>query len=283
MLRVGVFGAAGRMGTAVCEAVGADPGLELVAVVDPAHGGEKLGPSGLVAATGPEAMADAGAEVAVDFTVASAAQANAIWCADNGVHSVIGTTGFSPAVLAEMKARFQAGVANCVVAPNFAIGAVLMMRFAELAAPFFESVEIVELHHDGKVDAPSGTAILTAQRISEVLKDRAAKSGGPVSPSPAAGRGTRIAPGTEAARHRSGTRDRSGPRDRSGAGCESSFGSPAGPGRPPGSPLRHRRPDAHAAPRLHGPELFHARRAPRGKRGASPAGLTVGLDALLGF
>jgi len=188
------------MGTAVCEAVGADPGLELVAVVDPAHGGEKLGPSGLVAATGPEAMADAGAEVAVDFTVASAAQANAIWCADNGVHSVIGTTGFSPAVLAEMKARFEAGAANCVVAPNFAIGAVLMMRFAELAAPFFESVEIVELHHDGKVDAPSGTAILTAQRISEVLKDRAAKSGGPVSPSPAAGLGTRIARGTEAAR-----------------------------------------------------------------------------------
>ena len=190
MLRVGVFGAAGRMGTAVCEAVGADPGLELVAVVDPAHAGEKLGPSGLVAATGPEAMADAGAEVAVDFTVAPAAQANAIWCADNGVHSVIGTTGFSPAVLAEMKARFEAGAANCVVAPNFAIGAVLMMRFAELAAPFFDSVEIVELHHDGKVDSPSGTAILTAQRISEVLKDRAAKSGVAPAPVPVAGRST---------------------------------------------------------------------------------------------
>jgi 4-hydroxy-tetrahydrodipicolinate reductase len=187
------------MGTAVCEAVGAEPGLELVAVVDPAHAGEKLWPSGLVAATGPEAMAEAGAEVAVDFTVASAAQENATWCADNGVHSVIGTTGFSPAVLAEMKARFEAGVANCVVAPNFAIGAVLMMRFAELAAPFFESVEIVELHHDGKVDAPSGTAILTAQRISEALKDRAVKSGGPVAPSPVAGRGTETARGTEAA------------------------------------------------------------------------------------
>jgi 4-hydroxy-tetrahydrodipicolinate reductase len=187
------------MGTAVCEAVGADPGLELVAVVDPAHAGENLGPSGLIAATGPEAMAEAGAEVAVDFTVASAAQENATWCADNGVHSVIGTTGFSPAVLAEMKARFEAGVANCVVAPNFAIGAVLMMRFAELAAPFFESVEIVELHHDGKVDAPSGTAILTAQRISEALKDRAVKSGGPVAPSPVAGRGTETARGTEAA------------------------------------------------------------------------------------
>ena len=191
MLRVGVFGAAGRMGTTLCEAVGADPALELVAVVDPAHAGEKLGPSGLVAAPGPEAMAEAGVEVAVDFTVAAAARANALWCADNGVHSVIGTTGFSPGVLAEIKARFEAGVANCVVAPNFAIGAVLMMRFAELAAPFFETVEIVELHHDGKVDSPSGTAILTAQRISEALKDQ---TGGPVT----AG-GTEAARGTEAA------------------------------------------------------------------------------------
>jgi 4-hydroxy-tetrahydrodipicolinate reductase len=136
-------------------------------------------------------MAEAGVEVAVDFTVAAAARANALWCADNGVHSVIGTTGFSPGVLAEIKARFEAGVANCVVAPNFAIGAVLMMRFAELAAPFFETVEIVELHHDGKVDAPSGTAVLTAQRISEALKDQ---TGGPVT----AG-GTEAARGTEAA------------------------------------------------------------------------------------
>jgi 4-hydroxy-tetrahydrodipicolinate reductase len=200
VLRVGVFGAAGRMGATVCEAVVADPGLELVAVVDPAHAGEKLEPSGLVAARGPEAMAEAGAEVAVDFTVAAAARANALWCADNGVHSVVGTTGFSPAVLAEIKARFEASVANCVVAPNFAIGAVLMMRFAELAAPFFESVEIVELHHDGKVDAPSGTAILTAQRISEALKARAPRTGGPlVAGGPEAAGGTEAARGTEAA------------------------------------------------------------------------------------
>ena len=191
MLRVGVFGAAGRMGTTLCEAVGADPALELVAVVDPAHAGEKLEPSGLLAAGGPEAMAEAGVDVAVDFTVAAAARANALWCADNGVHSVIGTTGFSPGVLAELKVRFDAGVANCVVAPNFAIGAVLMMRFAELAAPFFETAEIVELHHDGKVDAPSGTAILTAQRISEALKDQ---TDGPASAS-----GTEAARGTEAA------------------------------------------------------------------------------------
>jgi 4-hydroxy-tetrahydrodipicolinate reductase len=187
------------MGTAVCEAVGNDPDLEVVAVVDPARVGEKLEPSGLVAARGPEAMAEAGVEVAVDFTVAAAAQANAKWCADNGAHAVIGTTGLAPPALAEMKGWFEASSANCVFAPNFAIGAVLMMRFAELAAPFFESVEIIELHHDGKVDAPSGTAILTAQRISDVLKARAETSGGPavVAPAPASvpARGTEAAPG----------------------------------------------------------------------------------------
>ncbi len=272
MLRVGVFGAAGRMGTAVCEAVGADPGLELVAVVDPAHAGEKLGPSGLVAATGPEAMAEAGAEVAVDFTVASAAQANAIWCADNGVHSVIGTTGFSPAVLAEMKARFEAGVANCIVAPNFAIGAVLMMRFAELAAPFFESVEIVELHHDGKVDAPSGTAILTAQRISEVLKDRAAKSGGPVSPSPRDRRGTGTSSGPEAAR---GTEAAPGVRVHSVrlrglvAHQEVLFGTA-------GQTLTLRHDSMDRSSFMPG-VLLAVKQVPHRR------GLTVGLDALLGF
>ena len=118
---------------------------------------------------------------------------------------MIGTTGFSPEVLAELKARFEAGVANCVVAPNFAIGAVLMMRFAELAAPWFESVEIVELHHDGKVDAPSGTAMLTAARRS------AAAVGGPhgsprssdgpgmalSGPAPGAARGAEAAPGVQ--------------------------------------------------------------------------------------
>jgi 4-hydroxy-tetrahydrodipicolinate reductase len=226
------------MGTTLCEAVGADPSLELVAVVDPAHAGEKLGPSGLVAAAGPEAMAEADVEVAVDFTVAAAARANALWCADNGVHSVIGTTGFSPGVLAEIRARFEAGVANCVVAPNFAIGAVLMMRFAELAAPFFETVEIIELHHDGKVDAPSGTAVLTAQRISEALKDQT---------------GATVTAG--------------------GAGCAGTFGAPARSGRPPGSPFRHYRPDADNTPRLDGPELFHARRSPRCEAGAAAAGL----------
>lgn len=147
--------------------------LELVAAVDPAHAGEEL--AGIAVSSTSEAMADAGVEVAVDFTVASGAEVNARWCAAHGVHAVIGTTGFAPAVLAELRSLFEASEANCILAPNFAIGAVLMMRFAELAAPWFETSEIVELHHDGKLDAPSGTALLTAARIS-------AARPGPVAP-----------------------------------------------------------------------------------------------------
>jgi 4-hydroxy-tetrahydrodipicolinate reductase len=270
------------MGTAVCEAVGADPALDLVAVVDPAHAGEKLGPSGLVAASGPEAMADAGAEVAVDFTVASAALANAMWCADNGVHSVIGTTGFSPAVIAGVRARFEAGAANCVVAPNFAIGAVLMMRFAELAAPFFETVEIIELHHDGKVDAPSGTAVLTAQRISKVLNDGAEEIGGPVVPAPTsrgagaggpeAARDTEAARGTDAAR---GTEAAPGVRVHSVrlrglvAHQEVLFGTA-------GQTLTLRHDSMDRTSFMPG-VLLAIKEVPQRR------GLTIGLDALLGF
>ena len=120
-------------------------------------------------------MAEAGVEVAVDFTVAEAAFANAAWCAGHGVHAVIGTTGFSEDALAALRDLFEASPANCIVAPNFAIGAVLMMRFAEMAAPWFDTAEIVELHHDAKVDSPSGTAVLTAERMAS----SGAKLGGP--------------------------------------------------------------------------------------------------------
>ncbi|MGH9106416.1 MAG: 4-hydroxy-tetrahydrodipicolinate reductase [Acidimicrobiales bacterium] len=171
-MKVGVFGAGGRMGRAVCAALAGDPALELVAAVDPAHAGEPLGTAGLTAAGEAGALTEAGAEVAVDFTVASAAIANALWCAAHGVHAVVGTTGFGEDGLCQMREAFEAGPANCVVAPNFAIGAVLMMRFAELAAPWFETAEVVELHHDAKLDAPSGTALLTARRIA------AARAGG---------------------------------------------------------------------------------------------------------
>jgi 4-hydroxy-tetrahydrodipicolinate reductase len=158
-IRVGVFGAGGRMGATVCAAVAADPDLELVAAVDPGRVGAEV--EGVAIAADAEAMAPA--EVAVDFTALAAARANAHWCADHGVHAVIGTTGFAAGDLDDLAAAFTRS--NCLVAPNFAIGAVLMMRFAELAAPYFETAEVIELHHDAKIDAPSGTAMMTVQRM----------------------------------------------------------------------------------------------------------------------
>ncbi len=200
MLRVGVFGAGGRMGATVLGAIASDPELELAAAVDPAHAGEQAGAGGLVVARGPETMAEAGVEVAVDFTVAEAAFANAAWCAGHGVHAVIGTTGFSEDALAALRDLFEASPANCIVAPNFAIGAVLMMRFAELAAPWFAGVEVVELHHDGKLDAPSGTALSTAKRLAAARS--ACGSGGSAAsgPAPAGAAGTGAASGSNGAR-----------------------------------------------------------------------------------
>jgi 4-hydroxy-tetrahydrodipicolinate reductase len=170
MVRVGVFGAGGRMGTAVCQAVTDDPDLELVAAVDPFHAGLDLRQvngvdAHLQVAKGPEALLDAGASVAVDFTEVEAARGNLRWLAQQGLHAVVGTTGFGQHDIDQLRARFTSS--NCVVAPNFAIGAVLMMRFAELAAPYFETAEIIELHHDQKIDAPSGTALLTAERMGQ--------------------------------------------------------------------------------------------------------------------
>jgi 4-hydroxy-tetrahydrodipicolinate reductase len=177
-MRVGVFGAAGRMGSTVCEAVHADPDLELVAAVDPHHRDLDLRSvtgvdiPGLRLAAEPSTMADAGVEVAVDFTVAEAARANAEWCANNGVHGVVGTSGFSEGDIDLLRSWFRSS--NCLVAPNFAVGAVLMMRLAELAAPFFTSAEVIELHHDGKTDAPSATALHTARRMAAASEDWAA-------------------------------------------------------------------------------------------------------------
>ncbi len=176
MIRVGVFGAGGRMGTTVCRAVLDDPELELVAAVDPLHVGIDLRQLGVDApsvhvARSADALVDAGAEVMVDFTVVDAARENLAWCADHGIHAVVGTTGFTSADIDDFRRRFDASTANAVIAPNFAIGAVLMIRFAELAAPYFETVEIIELHHDQKVDAPSGTAMLTAERIAAASRD----------------------------------------------------------------------------------------------------------------
>jgi 4-hydroxy-tetrahydrodipicolinate reductase len=176
MIRVGVFGAGGRMGSTVCRAVVEDPDLELVAAVDPQHADidlRQLGVpgAGLNVSAHHDAFLHAGAEVAVDFTVIDAARQNLAWCADNGVHAVVGTTGFTPDDLERFHATFDASSANAVIAPNFAIGAVLMVRFAELAAPWFETAEVIELHHDQKIDAPSGTALHTVERMAAASSD----------------------------------------------------------------------------------------------------------------
>lgn len=152
MIRVVVSGAAGRMGETVCEAVVRADGLELAGRADPALD---------------TSLADVlgEADVAIDFTTPETALDNVRACLDAGVHAVVGTTGFD---LAEMRAAAEGGGgANVFVAPNFAIGAVLMMRFAAEAARHMPEIEIIELHHDRKLDAPSGTAKLTAERITE--------------------------------------------------------------------------------------------------------------------
>ncbi len=172
VIRVGVVGGAGRMGREVCQAVRDADDLALAAILDPAAG-EDVVAAALAAEVGgeavvssrPEVLVDTGVDVAVDFTVAEAARHTLPWLAERGVHAVVGTTGLSAEDLDDLGRAFTGDPANAVVAPNFAIGAVLLMRFAELAAPLMDGVEIVELHHDQKRDAPSGTAMRTAARI----------------------------------------------------------------------------------------------------------------------
>ena len=163
MLQVGVFGAGGRMGATVCEAVADDPDLKLVAAVDPNQVGAAAG--GAVAVADRQAVAEAGAEVVVDFTIAEAARENLLWLAEQRIHAVVGTTGFTDDDLVQFETAFGAADRACIIAPNFAISAVLMMRFAELAAPHFDTAEVIELHHDAKIDAPSGTARLTVEKM----------------------------------------------------------------------------------------------------------------------
>ena len=159
-----MLGARGKVGTQICLGVEEADGLELVAQVDV---GDDLG-----------SLEAARTEVAIDFTHPDAVMANLEHCIAHGIHAVVGTTGFDEERIATVRrwldAAPQVGV---LVAPNFSIGALLMMRFAELAAPHFESVEVVEMHHPDKVDAPSGTARRTAQLIAAA---RAAASLGPV-------------------------------------------------------------------------------------------------------
>ncbi len=173
MIRVGVLGARGRMGRTVCAAVVADPDCELVAAVD-TQAGEAV--AGLEVSDSPDALLASSAQVAVDFTHPSAVMGNVRWCLTQGIHMVVGTTGLTPADLDEIRSLADSGPANAVVAPNFAVGAVLALRFAEQAAAWFPDAEIIELHHEAKADAPSGTAIATARAIA------AARGHQPVAP-----------------------------------------------------------------------------------------------------
>jgi 4-hydroxy-tetrahydrodipicolinate reductase len=158
MIRVAVSGAAGRMGEAVCEAVKGAQDMQLSGRADPLLG------------TALEEVL-AGAEVVVDFTQPDVASQNALACVRAGVHAVIGTTGFDLAPLREAASEAE-GRARVFVAPNFAIGAVLMTRFAVEAARHMQRAEIIELHHEGKLDAPSGTAARTAELIAAEGRER---------------------------------------------------------------------------------------------------------------
>lgn len=157
MIRVVVAGAAGRMGSTVVDAVNAADGMEVVARVDPA-----LPPGPGTHPDVASALAAGGADVAVDFTQPAAVFANTLAYLRAGVHAVVGTTGLSEAQVGEIREAADRGGANALIAPNFAVGAVLMMRFAAEASRHMQKAEIIELHHDRKLDAPSGTALRTA-------------------------------------------------------------------------------------------------------------------------
>jgi 4-hydroxy-tetrahydrodipicolinate reductase len=152
MIKVGVVGARGRMGQQVCATVEGEAGLELAAQVDQGDSLEEL----------------LGCDVVVDFTHPGAVMGNLRWCVEHGLNVAVGTSGFGDERLAEVRSwTDSAPDARVLIVPNFSVGAVLMMRFAAQAARFFESAEVIELHHANKADAPSGTALRTAGVIGE--------------------------------------------------------------------------------------------------------------------
>ncbi len=155
-MRVGVLGAKGKVGKAMCEAVRGADDLTLSAEVD---AGDPL-----------SAFTDSGTEVVIDFTHPDVVMNNLKYLVDNGIHAVVGTTGFTEERLDHVRSWLAGKQTGVLIAPNFAIGAVLSMYFAQKAAPYFESVEVIELHHPQKADAPSGTATRTAQLISAARK-----------------------------------------------------------------------------------------------------------------
>ncbi len=174
-----MVGAGGRMGQEVCRAVAEAADMELVAAVDPGHVGADA--CGRTILGEVNALSDLGAEVVVDFTIAEAVRHNVTHYAHLGIHAVIGTSGLSEADVADMEKLFSGSGANAVVVPNFAIGAVLLMHLCRIAAPHMDGVEVIELHHDAKRDAPSGTAMHTATAIAAARRDAGS---GPLPPDP---------------------------------------------------------------------------------------------------
>ena len=153
-IKVGVLGAKGRMGIEACRAISAAEDLELVAQIDLGDSLDHLNTSGV--------------NVVVDFTHPDAVMKNLEYAISHGIHVVVGTTGFTPEKLSVIKGWLASQpTVGALIAPNFGLGAVLMMQFAAKAARYFESVEIVELHHPDKADAPSGTATRTAEMITQ--------------------------------------------------------------------------------------------------------------------
>jgi 4-hydroxy-tetrahydrodipicolinate reductase len=175
VIRVGVIGARGRMGRTVCRAVADADDLALVAAIDRSGVGGSIGREighpeiDVPVSDELDRLLEAEVEVAVDFTHPDVVMENLRWCVAHAIHVVVGTTGIGRADLDEIATLMddEGGEPNVVVAANFAIGAVLMQRFAGMAARYFPAVEVIELHHDGKVDAPSGTSLATARRIAE--------------------------------------------------------------------------------------------------------------------
>ena len=161
MTTVGVSGAAGRMGRLTAETIAYATGFELVAAFDPDAAGSSVG--GIEISETPEVMLDA--DVVVEFTTPDVVIENLRRWNTMGRHAVVGTSGFGEERLAEVESFWREGAGNCLIVPNFSIGAVVMMRLAELAAPHFDAAEVIEMHHDRKADAPSGTALATAERI----------------------------------------------------------------------------------------------------------------------
>lgn len=161
MTRIGVSGAAGRMGRLITAAVDSAPDLDIAGLYAPGHASEKVGDH-VVSGT-PEALADA--EIVVEVTRPDVVMDNLRRWRDFGTHVVVGTSGFDAERLSELGELWGSGPPNCLIVPNFSIGAVLMMRFAAEAVGHFEAAEIIEMHHAGKVDAPSGTAVATSEMM----------------------------------------------------------------------------------------------------------------------